>query len=376
MAELVAAGRLDRRVEGLPGPTALAELKAAGKGLTRPELAVILAYAKLELSAEIVAGPAPDDPYFEETLKAYFPGDLARFETEMTRHRLRREIIATVLANAMVDMVGPTFASRVRAALSCDGSVVARTFEAARRMFRLGTLWRQVADLDLKIPAATQTALFQEIAQHLRAQTYWLARRACAGGGEGEPVQTMIAAYRPAVDALQTAGPELLAPFEAAAVEARAAAFVEGGAPEPLARAVAALGALRAAVEIADLAREADWAPEAAARLYHTVGSVFGFDRLRGAAAGLAAADGFERRAARQLVVDMVEEQTGVARAVMRKAKPDDDPAAAIAAWAAPRQAAVDRAAAMLAEIEGGGEAWTFARLTLAHSAVRGVVTG
>jgi glutamate dehydrogenase len=379
MAELVAAGRLDRKVEGLPGPAALAELKTAGKGLTRPELAVVLAYAKLELSAEIVAGAAPDDPYFEALLKAYFPAALAKFEDEMKRHRLRQEIIATVLANAVVDTVGPTFASRVQAALACDAGVVVTAFEAARRMFRMVALWGEVADLDLKIPAAAQTALFQAVAQELRAQTYWLARRAAAQSPSGkgvQPVQAMIDAYRETVDALHAAGPALLADYDRARVEARAAVFVEQGAPEALARAVAALGALRSAVEIADLASEAGWAPEPAARLYHAVGQAFGFDRLRGAAAGLTAADGFERRAARQLIVDMVDEQTSVARAVMKKAKADDDPAAAIAAWAKPREAAVDRAAAMLAEIEDGGEAWTFARLALAHSAVRGVVTG
>ncbi|OYX36401.1 MAG: glutamate dehydrogenase [Caulobacterales bacterium 32-69-10] len=374
MAELVATGRLDRKVEGLPGPAALIELKGAGKGLTRPELAVLLAYAKLELSAEIVAGPAPDDPYFEATLKAYFPDALARFEPEMKRHRLRREIVSTGLANAMVDMVGPTFATRVQSALGCDAAVLATAFEAARKMFRLNALWAEVAALDLKVPAATQMALFQAVAQELRAQTYWLARRAAAKGPE--PVQAMIDGYREAVDALHTAGPALLADYDRLAVEARAAEFVAAGAPEALAAAVAALGALRSAVEIADLASEAGWAPEPAARLFNTVGAVFGFDRLRGAAAGLTAVDGYERRAARQLIVDMVGEQAAIARAVMNKAKGDADPQQAIAAWSEPRRAAVERARAMLDEIESGGEAWTFARLALAHSAVREVAAG
>jgi glutamate dehydrogenase len=374
MAELVAAGRLDRRVEGLPGPAGLAELKAAGKGLARPELAVILAYSKLELSAEIVAGSAPDDPYFEATLKGYFPAALAKFEPEMKRHRLRREIIATVLANAIVDMVGPTFATRAQAALACDAAVIATAFEAARKMFRLNALWAEVAALDLKVPAALQTTLFQAVAQELRAQTYWLARRASAKGPE--PVQAMIDTYRPAVDALHAAGPALLADYDRLAIEARAAEYVAAGAPEPLAKAVAGLGALRSAVEIADLASASGWAPEPAARLFHAVGAVFGFDRLRGAAAALTAVDGYERRAARQLIVDMIGEQATIAKAVMAKAKDDADPTRAIAAWAEPRKPAIDRAKAMLDEIEAGGEAWTFARLTLAHSAVREVVTG
>ncbi len=83
MAELETRGRLDRRVEGLPRRLAIADLRTQGRGLTRPELAVLTAYGKLELSADIVASAAPDDPYFFETLQAYFPQPLARFEDEM-----------------------------------------------------------------------------------------------------------------------------------------------------------------------------------------------------------------------------------------------------------------------------------------------------
>ena len=369
MADLVAKGRLDRRVEGLPGPAAIAEIKASGRGLTRPELAVILAYAKLELSAEIVAGPAPDDPYFEAVLGAYFPDPLAPFEAEMMRHRLRREIISTVLANAMVDIVGPTFASRVQAALSCEVAIVATAFEVARRMFRLNSLWRQIAELDLKVPANIQLALFQEVAAQLRSQTYWLARRACAQGAQ--PVQSLIDLYRPSIDALYAAGTDLLDDRRRAAVAAQAQGYVDAGVPDKIARAVAGLNAMRAAVEVADLAREGGWTPEAAARLYGAVGAILGFDRLRNAAASLTATDGYERRAARQLIVDMVGEQTAVARAVMAMTEQTADVRTAINDWAAPRKATIDRAQATLDEIEAGGDTWTFARLTLAHSGLR-----
>jgi glutamate dehydrogenase len=151
-------------------------------------------------------------------------------------------------------------------------------------------------------------------------------------------------------------------------VETRARAFLEAGAPEALARAVANLGTLRSAVVIADLARDTGETPEAAARLFHAVGAALGFDRLRGEAAALNSGDGFERRAARQLIVQMVAEQSQIAHAV-HKAAPGAAPDAAIAAWTETRKAAVDRAHAALEEIEAAGD-WSFAKLTLAHAAL------
>ena len=195
MLGLEREGRLDRKVEGLPRAAAVADLKAAGRGLTRPELAVLTAYGKLELFAEIVAGAAPDDPYFEKTLQRYFPEPLARFSKQMKTHRLRREIIATVLANTVVDMAGPTFAGRLREAAGCDARALVLAFEAARQVFRLDEIWTALGALDMKIPAQTQLSLYQEVATVLRGHTFWFARHAM---GEATTVQGLIDAYRPA----------------------------------------------------------------------------------------------------------------------------------------------------------------------------------
>jgi glutamate dehydrogenase len=109
MAELEHAGRLDRAVEGLPDAAAIAERKKAGKGLYRPELAVLLAYGKLELKREIVASRAPADPFFESRLEATSPKPLRKYKEAIRRHRLRPDIIATVVANDIINRCGPSF---------------------------------------------------------------------------------------------------------------------------------------------------------------------------------------------------------------------------------------------------------------------------
>jgi glutamate dehydrogenase len=373
MNELEAAGKLDREVEGLPRAAEMTELAGTGRGLARPELAVLLAYGKLTLFEDVVGSTAPDDPWFELTLRRYFPEPLAQYEDAMGRHRLRREIISTVLANDMVNMGGPTFAPRLRSSAGVDTSVLVVAFEAARRIFRLHAAWLGVNALDLQAPAAAQTALYLEITRVLRRQTFWLARGA---GRAGATVQGLIDAYRGPADALQALGAEPLSDFERAEVDRRAAKFIELGAPETLAREIAVLRPLTATTDIADLAVRTGRSVEAAARLYHQTGAVFGFDRLRAAAAAVDRGDHFERMAVRRLIEDMLAEQLAMTAAVATGAAPEagdsnDAARAAVEAWMAGREAQARRALKNVEEVEASGGGWSFAKLTIANAALR-----
>jgi glutamate dehydrogenase len=369
MAGLVAAGRLDRTVEGLPSPAQIVELRKAGKGLTRPELAVLLAYGKLELSAEIVASSAPDDPFFGATLESYFPEALKPYREAMHGHRLRREIIATNLSNAIVDIAGPTFPMRLKEATGCDTRGLVAAFEAAWRVFRLEEAWAAITALDgTACPGVAQLALYQEAALVLRRQTYWLARRVA---GQESSVQALVEAYRPAADELRAEGPSLLSALERGAVEGRVQAFVDLGAPPELAVSIAALRPLTSTSDVADLALSAGWSFLAAGRIYHAVGSIFGFDRLRAAAGAIEAADAYERQAVRQLMVDFLAEQAAITRNVMAGAERDAGAPEALSAWIPPRQALVEQAAKLIADIEALGEGWSFAKLTIAGGALR-----
>ncbi|MFN3352690.1 MAG: NAD-glutamate dehydrogenase [Brevundimonas sp.] len=373
MRRLVEAGRLDRKVEGLPTDAQIAERREQGRALTRPELAVLLAYSKLELSEDIVASRAPEDPFFEETLVRYFPEPLAKFDTEMKTHRLRREIVATVMANEIVNMAGFTFPARLRAAAECDTTALVVGFEAARRIFRLDQAWDAVSALDLKIPAEAQIALYQEVATGLRRQTLWLARRAQT---TGRGVEALIAAYRPAADALRSAGGDVLSRFSQSRLKDRVDALTALGAPAEMAADLAMLQPLAPATDIADLAREAGWSDPAMARLYHQVGAAFDFDRLRAAARQVPSEDHYDRLAVRRLIGELSVEQMILTRAVARGAMAtvgDTEAAAeaAVDAWIGPRLAEVEALRASVDEIEQSGRGWSFAKLTIANGAIR-----
>jgi glutamate dehydrogenase len=378
MAELEAKGRLDRKVEGLPEAAALTERAQAGKGLTRPEMAVLLAYGKIDLFDDIVASQAPDDPWFEATLKGYFPPALSQYGDAMQQHRLRREIIATVLDNQMINMCGPTFPSRLRAAAACDTTALVIAFAAAREILGVDALWDQVSALDGKASAGGQLALYKALAYALRSLTFWLARRAFK---DKSTVKALVEAYGPSVKALSALGTTILSPFEQKAAAKRAKAYVADGAPEALAQAVAALQPMTTAADLVDLGNASSWPVQNVARLYHQVGAAFGFDRLRSAAGSFVGGDAFERLAVRRLIEDMLAEQTAITQAVLKfaaNAQAGDDEAsakAAVSSWGALRAETVRAAKRTVEDIEQAGGGWTFAKLTIANAALRGLAT-
>lgn len=378
MAELEAKGRLDRKVEGLPEAAALADRAKAGKGLTRPEMAVLLAYGKIDLFDDIVASRAPDDPWFEATLKGYFPPALGQYGDAMQQHRLKREIIATVLDNQMINMCGPTFPSRLRAAAACDTTALVIAFAAAREILGIDALWDRVSALDGKASAGGQLALYKALAYALRSLTFWLARRAFK---DKSTVGALVEAYGPSVKALSALGSAILSPFEQKAVAKRTKAYVADGAPEALAHAVAALQPMTTAADLVDLGNASSWSVQNVARLYHQVGAALGFDRLRSAAGSFVGGDAFERLAVRRLIEDMLGEQTAITQAVLKfaaNAQAGDDEAsakAAVSSWAALRAEGVRAARRTVEDVEQAGGGWTFAKLTIANAALRGLAT-
>ncbi|MGH9363387.1 MAG: NAD-glutamate dehydrogenase domain-containing protein, partial [Thermoanaerobaculia bacterium] len=181
MRALEKAGRLDRRIEYLPDDETLALRLSQGIGLTRPELAVLLSYAKIALYDELLPSTLPDDPYLREDLALYFPTPLrSRFAAEIGRHRLRREIIATAVTNSMVNRVGVAFVHEVRERTGMGAPEVARAYVVAREVFAMRALWRDIEALDNVAPAAVQATMLAECGRSVERGATWFLRTAGA----------------------------------------------------------------------------------------------------------------------------------------------------------------------------------------------------
>jgi glutamate dehydrogenase len=271
------AGLLDRQLERLPDRETFRSLESKGQGLTRPELAVLLAYAKLTLFEDILASDVPDDPYFVRELTAYFPRALQeRAAGAIAQHRLRREIIATRLANALVNMTGPTFAETLSEETERPESEVMRAFIVVRAVHGADRLCAAIDALDNRIPAALQTALQLRLKQHLQRQSVWLLKH----GPRPLAIEDAVQRY---TDGARLIASDLFAhasPALRARAEAEEGDFIARGIPKDLAHEIAMLELLSATGDVVAVA-EASGCPTAeAGRAVFTVGEALALDKL------------------------------------------------------------------------------------------------
>ena len=369
MRDLERRGKLDRAVEFLPSDEELRRRALANAGLTRPELAVLLAYAKLDLDSEIVASELPDDPYFMPELAGYFPRAAAeKFRSELENHRLRREIISTVLANRIVNLAGPAFIQRMKEVSSAPAPLVARAFGLADGAFGLSALKLRINALDSKVPAEVQTGMYEDIAELLRRLGLWFLVNVPASAG----LNDTIARYRAAVEALRGTFASLVSPYDAHVTETRITEFEKAGAPKDLAEDVAVLPLLGAAPEIAKLAHDSGLDIDLVAGAYFAIGNVVGLDRLRGLASRIAATEHWDRLAIRRIADDLFAGQRALAGQVLQKfvgTGTRADGAEAVLKWAVAHADMLSRTRDFLSELERTGDL-SIAKLTLANSQI------
>ncbi len=366
MSGLEKRGKLDRRVEGLPTNTQMETRRGQGRGLYRPELAVTTAYGKIVLFDDIVASKAPDDPGFQAVAVNYFPAPLHGFADAIGKHRLHREIISTVLANDIVNMVGPSFASRITKGAGVDTAGFVLAFEATRQLYDIRALWSEINALDNRIPASTQTALCRRLANFVRHQTYWMARRFSQGTAD---LGARIAPYAEGIKALLALGDSVLSEPAKARLSAATEALIAQGAPEALARRISLLPAWHHAADIIELAAAPKKPLDKTAELYFLTGDRFGFDNLVGGAGELASADPWDRMATRRLIEDVLTEQKSVVRAMMARMALAETPADIAEHWARDNLGLIEPLQAMMADMQTGG--WSFAKLTIVNAALR-----
>ncbi|MFZ2319556.1 MAG: NAD-glutamate dehydrogenase domain-containing protein, partial [Pseudomonas sp.] len=177
MAALEADGKLDRALEFLPSDEQLAERIANGQALTRAELAVLISYSKIDLKESLLKSLVPDDEYLARDMQTAFPALLtAKFAEAMGRHRLKREIVSTQIANDLVNHMGITFVQRMKESTGMSAANVAGAYVIVRDVFRLPHWWQQIEALDYQVPAELQLTLMDELMRLGRRTTRWFLR--------------------------------------------------------------------------------------------------------------------------------------------------------------------------------------------------------
>jgi glutamate dehydrogenase len=363
------AGVLDRALEQLPDARGIQERHAAGAGLVAPELAVLLAFSKLELQRALVASDVPDDPYLRSDLLGYFPSPIReRFDAVVDRHALRREITATVLANAVVNRAGISFLSRVLDETGAPLPLVARAHVIARDVFDMVDVWRAIDALDLVVREATQDRMFLTIRRTVERGARWLVRH----GGALE-LGTTVGRFREPVASVVAALPDLLVGNDAEEYRVVAAGLCGDGVDRALAERVAALALAPPAFAIADVALALGLDVEEVARVHFALADRLRLDWLRDRVAALPRADRWQTEARAALRDDVADLHRTLTDAILRETDAGGAPAARIDQWIAEHADAVGRYRSVLADIEASG-VFDLATLSAARRELRDLV--
>jgi len=347
-------GRLDRAVEFLPTDTVLDARAAQGKALTRPELAVILAYAKLVLFDDLVASTAIDEPYLAGELFRYFPQTLHNgYPAAVEGHRLKREVIATVLANAMINRGGPAYVSELMAGTSASAGEVALAYAAVRDIYGLTALDEAIDGLDNKVPGGVQMTLYAQVAALLQRETLWFLRNGNVATGD---LTALVDRHRAGVEALRAGGADLLSSAERDALAVRVGGLVNHGVGEDLARRIGELPVIGNASDIVLVAERAGAPVEAAARAFFGVAGQFDLFRIVEEGRNIVLADRFDRMALDRALANLMR--------ALRDLTADALAAGDIDAWGAKHDAGIARTVKAVTELTGG--AATVSRLSVA----------
>ncbi len=359
MRSLERRGRLNRTVEYLPDEDEIDARESVGKGLTRPELAVLLSYAKLVLYDDLVASELPDDPGLQDRLLRYFPKQIRdQFGEQAARHQLGREITATIMTNEIVDRMGPTFATYLTEESGRPVSDVARAFAITVDTFGLKDLLAGVEALDGPGRMPLQAEMFGEIARLIRRATQWLLRRRSDLG-----IEAATQALRGPIQALADGLEDAMAPTSAANAAARTQRWIELGANADLARAVAHMDPIAAGLDIVHLSEDGHNLGAAAAT-YYSVGERLRLGWCRRNARGIQTTTGWDRQAVDALLEDFYGHQAEIARRALT--------AGGIEPWLADRSRSIERLDRALDDM-ASGDGLTLAMATVANSFYRGL---
>jgi glutamate dehydrogenase len=365
------AGRLNRAVEFLPDDETIAERRQKSLGFTRPELAVLLAYAKIALYDALLASDVPDDPFLVHDVGLYFPSALRKsYAKAIASHPLRREISATYLTNSLVNRVGASFVTEIGDKTGHEAPTVARAYLMARQAFRVRRLWAEIEVLDNAVAAKVQVEMNLEIIRLIRRATQWMLR---SGYGD-QAMAKVIGMFQPGIARIVSALDRLLPNDLTTAIDVKAQRYENDGVPSSLAHRIAALGVYASFPDIVRISQTTRRKPEDVARIYFALGARVGFNWLHHAADGVVVESEWQKLALGAVVDDLYAQQSSLTAQVLSAvngARPD---AAAVDRWVETQNGPAHRVEELLNEFRHAGGA-DLAMLTVAARELRALTS-
>jgi glutamate dehydrogenase len=290
MQALEGEGLLERRLEALPSAEEMVERRRSGRGMARPELAVLLAYAKQSLANAILASGLPDSGYLEHDARAYFPPAVVeRFADLVSDHPLRRELVATLVANDVVNSQGITFVSRLAAETGAEAADVVRAYRIARDVTDAVDRWESIEALVGEVAPAILDELMSGVDHLVEVVARWYLGH--APGRLGRAIEADRDPFREFADVAPTAASDAWRHDR----EREAWRLMDAGVPEPVARRHAFQPVLAHGPAVIDVARGTGRSIADVARTFSRIGDAVYLDWLEARLAALPATSRWQR---------------------------------------------------------------------------------
>ncbi len=316
--DLESEGLLNRALEGLPDEKEIARRMADKQGLTRPELAVLLAYAKISLNHHLIQSELPDLEILQPRLLSYFPDRLQEpYQHEILSHPLRREITVTLFTNSLINRMGITFVHEMRRQLGVKGVDVAKAYFTVRDLFDLISLWRDLESLET-LSTSFQAELMLTIYENVKRMTDWFIRF----DAKGRSVEEVIHFFKPDFLSLREDLDSFFPPKKYKAYEEKFEEYKQLGLSESLAQRLITLNSLVSVPDIILLSKELQLEVKVVAKVYFALGQQLGFEWLRQTAQGLFGENHWSQDASNTLVEDFYLNQIALTKKVLKSGKP------------------------------------------------------
>ena len=346
-------GRLNRAVEFLPSDDEMSERKAKKQGLTSPERAVLLAYSKMELFDELLKSDLIDDKYVADALITYFPTALQqKYASVMQKHPLKREIIATEIANSTINRTGSVFVHRMREETGATAPEVVRCFILTRDIFLVGDLWHRIEALDGKVPAAVQNDMLIDAGRLVLRGTLWFLRRRT----DRMPIAKVLEFFAPGVATISKRLPEFLSSEDLTALNDLATKLTGKGVPVDIATTVARVDAMYSVLDIVEISQELKREVALAAAVYFALAGKLGLRWLSGQVTNLPYESHWQAMARAAMRDDLANLQRQLAGCVLKHSPELVDPAALIDAWEKHHSKALARMREVMADLQSARE--------------------
>jgi glutamate dehydrogenase len=362
---------LDRELEFLPSEEVINDRKVNHQGLVSPEMAVVMAYCKIRLYERLLESDLPEDEYLALDLERYFPPPLPeRYSERMRTHRLRREIIATVVANQLVDRAGTTFAFRLSEETGATPSLLARGYAVAREVFDMRSFWAAVEALDNQVEAGSQLQMLIEGRRLVERATRWLVR----SNGDGIDIEATLRHYEPGARMLAEALPDVLDGADREVYDRRVGELTEAEVPSELVHRVAGMPALLSVFDIVEVADATDRESEDVMVTYFQVGSRLQLNWLRDRILELPRANRWQALARAALRDDLYSLHRSLTQEVLEIGERSDADGA-IEQWEGRNEPTLERYLGILSEIKASRN-YDTTTLPVALREVRNLIRG